>query len=223
MTRLRLLPPVVIALLVFAQAAADECERLPAPSVTVTRLEEPITINTQYGYRELTHLGSDIARTGQAILGLTRGKARASFSVTMTRHPDKTRRWECASPQILLTYGFSPMTIYVAKEIPKGTCAYDEVLRHEMRHVTAYRSHLAAIEPKVREALTARFVTGEPWRGPLGQPPRQLQREISERWQPYMEHEINLGMAAQKEIDAPEEYARVLDSCNGEIRRLTRQ
>ena len=210
-------------LFVAPPSKADECDRLPAPSITVKRTEEAININTQYGYRQLTHLGSDIARTGHVILGLTRGTARVSFSVKMARHVDRTRRWECASPQLIVSYGFSPMTVYVAREIPKGTCAYNKVFRHEMRHVAAYQAHLEAIEQNLRETVTARFAIGKPWRGPLGQAPRALQRELVERWQPYLEREINLGMAAQKAIDSPEEYALVLDACDGEIRRLTRQ
>ena len=219
--RLVFLPLITLALP--TPVRADECDRLPAPTVTVKRTEEPISINTQYGYRQLTHLGSDIARTGHVILGLTRGNARVSFSVQMARYVDRTRRWECASPQLVVTYGFSPMTVYVAREIPKGTCAYDEVFRHEMRHVNAYQKHLADIEQNLRDTLTARFATGKPWRGPLGQAPRVLQRELVERWQPYLEREINLGMEAQKAIDSPEEYALVLDACDGEIRRLTSQ
>lgn len=218
--RLAFLPAFAFTL--SAPALADECDRLPAPSVTVKRIDEPIKVDTQYGFRQLTHLGSDIGRAGHVIVGLTRGKARARFSVVMSRHVDRSRRWECSSPHITVTYGFSPMIVYVAKEIPQGTCAYDEVFRHEMLHVNASQEHIAALEQKLRDALAARFVTGQPWRGPVGQAPRLLQRELVDLWQPYLEREINLGMEAQKAIDSPEEYARVMNSCEGEIGRLTK-
>ena len=39
---------------------------------------------------------------------------------------------------------------------------------------------------------------------------------------PFVKREINKVDAAQALIDTPEEYARVAESCNGEVRRLTR-
>lgn len=203
--------------------AADPCAELPKPSVTVKTLEAPLALNTSYGYRSLTNLGASQARPGQQVLGLTRGNATARFTANTPSIVDGGKRWECASPQIVLSYGFSPMTVYVAREFPPGSCAHKEIHEHEMRHVEAYRKHQADIEKTLADTLKARFATGEPWRGPAGQSNARLQDELNERWLPYVQRELRKVDAAQALIDTDEEYARVANACDGEItKRLQR-
>lgn len=217
--------PVILALLALAPpvSAADLCADLPKPSVTIKRLEAPIALNTTYGYKSLTNLGSARARPGQQVLGLTRGNATARFASNTPAVIDASGRWECASPQIVLTYGFSPLTVYIAREFPPGSCAHKEIHEHEMRHVQTYQTHLADIEKNLTETLNARFATGAGWRGPAGQAAARLQSELNERWLPYVQREIQKVDAAQALIDTAEEYARVTNACDGEIaRRLLR-
>jgi hypothetical protein len=208
-----------LMLLLAINCQADECEQLPKPSVTVKRLDERVTVNKQFSYKELTHLGSAVARPGNQVLGLTSGKAVVQFSSNTPRYVDKTGQWECASPQLALTIGFSPMTVYVAKEFPEGSCAYKEIYAHELRHVKTYQTHLASIEKDVTETLSRRFATGAPWRGPVGQTRLRIQQELDERWLPYIQREIGHADEAQSLIDTPEEYARVANACNGEVKK----
>lgn len=222
--------PVALALLTIAllalawpAVAADPCTELPKPSVTVKQLETPLALNTTYSYRSLTNLGAAQARPGQQVLGLTRGNATARFASNTPSIVDGGQRWECTSPQIVLTYGFSPMTVYVAREFPPGSCAHKEIHEHEMRHVQAYRKHQADIEKTLAETLNARFATGAPWRGPAGQVTARLQDELNERWLPYVQRELRKVDAAQALIDTSEEYERVANACDGEIaKRLQR-
>ncbi|HLO63909.1 MAG TPA: hypothetical protein VK165_13200 [Azonexus sp.] len=209
----------VLSLLALAGTAraADPCADLPKPSVTIKRLEAPIALNTAYGYRSLTNLGSARGRPGQQVLGLTRGNATARFASHTPVVVDARGRWECASPQIVLTYGFSPLTVYVAREFPPNSCAYKEIHEHEMRHVQTYQTHLADIEKTLTDALNARFATGDVWRGPAGQATARLQSELNERWLPYVQREIGKVDAAQARIDTVEEYTRVTNACDGQI------
>lgn len=204
-------------------AWADECDRLPPPSVAVKRIGEPFATKTQYGYKLLHDLGESLARPGSQILGLTHGNVIVQFETQSPSYLDPTGRWECLSPQLTLTYGFKPMTVYVAKEFPAGSCAYKEIHAHELRHVKAYQEHLAAIEKELTETLQRRFTGSGPWRGPTGEMQAKLQRELDERWIPYVNREIDRVQSAQALIDTPEEYARVADSCGGEIRKKTQQ
>ena len=209
-------------LLCSSPLAADVCDQLPRPSVAVHRLEEPLTVNRQYGYRELTHLGSTVARPGQQVLGLTRGRASARFSLSIASRVERYGRWECASPQLTVTYGFSPLTVYVAREFPEGSCAFKEIYQHEMRHVKTYQAHLVSIENELTATLNHRFASDGPWRGPAGETRMALERELSERWLPYIQRAIDRVDADQSLIDSADEYARVADSCKGEIRQLMR-
>lgn len=167
-------------------------------------------------------MGAALARPGKEVLGLTRGNAIVSFATNSPSYIDRTGRWECTSPQISVTYGLSPITVYVAREFPEGSCAYKEIYEHEMRHVKAYQAHIADIEKVLLDALNARFSTGAPWRGTPGQTGARLQQELNERWTPYVQREFNRVEEAQSKIDTPEEYERVANACDGEIRKRTR-
>lgn len=212
----------ILAALPFGNCLADPCDELPKPSVKIERLPTRLALNTSYSIAALNNLGASVVRPGHQVLGLTRGTASASLGSRTPGMLDSRRRWECASPQIILRYGFSPLTVYVAREFPPGSCAHREIYEHEMRHVKTYEDHLVAIEKDLSEALNARFATGNPWRGPAGEVAARLQRELDERWLPYVQRQIRAVEQAQALIDTDEEYARVADSCDGEIKKVMR-
>ena len=209
-------------LLIASPSQADPCAELPKPSVTIKRIDERISYNTEYSYKSLTNIGASLARPGKQVLGLTRGNATVSFASNTPAIIDPTGRWECASPQITLSFGFSPMTVYVAREFPEGSCAYKEIHEHEMRHVEAYQKHIASIEKELTEMLNARFATGAVWRGPVGQTASRLRQELDARWAPYVQRQIKRVDEAQAKIDTAEEYERVANACGGEISKVLR-
>jgi hypothetical protein len=213
---------VLPLLLIASPSRADPCDELPKPSVTIKRIEERLSYNTEYSYKSLTNIGASLARPGKQVLGLTRGNATVSFASNTPSIIDPTGRWECTSPQITLTFGFSPMTVYVAREFPEGTCAYKEIREHEMRHVEAYQKHIAGIEKELTESLNARFATGAVWRGPVGQTAARLRQELDARWAPYVQRQIKRVDEAQAKIDTAEEYERVANACGGEISKVLR-
>lgn len=216
----RLLAPLLLALLA-GPAQAASCDQLPPPSVQVKLLEEKPLVDTHYGYKELSFLGALASGSGNYALGLTRGSAAAQFASGSFSASDRSQRWECSSPQLILSLGFKPMTVYIAKEFPAGSCAYNEIYEHEQRHVKAYQEHLAGIAKDLEEALKRRFADGL-WHGPIGQSKAMLQQELNDRWLPYIQREIRRVDETQALIDTPEEYARVADACDGAIRKVLR-
>jgi hypothetical protein len=210
----------LIFLLIFCgPVRADECDSLPPPSVTLRRIEAPVSVDTRYDYKSITVLSTDEHHPAGRVLGLTRGTARVGFEIRGKVILDASQRWECVSPQIVLSYGFSPLTVYVAREFPPGSCAYREIHLHELRHVETYREHAAAIEPDLLASLKRRFATGAPTRAPVGETRARLERELQERWLPYVQREMERVRASQALIDTPEEYLRVSGLCHGEIQR----
>lgn len=209
-------------LLIASPSRADPCDELPKPSITIKRIEERISYNTEYSYKSLTNIGASLARPGKQVLGLTRGNATVGFASSTPAIIDPAGRWECASPQITLSFGFSPLTVYVAREFPEGTCAYKEIHEHEMRHVETYQKHIASMEKELTASLTARFATGAVWRGPVGQTATRLRQELDARWVPYVQRRIKHVEEAQAKIDTAEEYARVANACDGEIGKVLR-
>lgn len=200
--------------------AADSCAELPKPSVSLQKLDEPVKQDDRYGYRTLTSLAGERTRPNQTVLGLTRGKVVARIALRAPRLVDASGRWECLSPQLQVSFGYAPLTVHVAREFPPGSCAYQEILAHEQKHVEAYRKHALAIEQEIAATFAARFtVDPQPWRGAAGELGERLQKELDERWLPFIQRRLAAVEAAQAEIDAPEEYERVSRACDGEIRK----
>ena len=212
-------------LLAMSPARAEEanaCEQLPKPSVTIKHLDEEISFNTRYSYRQLTSMSGEKLRPGSRVLGLTRTNGIAQFALNMPAIQDATERYECASPQITLTLGFKQMTVYVGREFPVGSCAYKEILEHEMRHVKTYQAHIAKVEQAVQEDISRRFMTGDVWRGLAGLGFARVNKELEERWLPYVNREMLKVESAQALIDTPEEYARLSEACGGEVKKLAK-
>ena len=207
-----------LSLVLTANAAwADLCAGLPPPAATVQKLEARVATNLEFSVAGLTRLAVEIARPRQQVLGLTRGQAVVRYKLEIQRQLDPSGQWECASPKIALTYGFDPITVFVAREFPPGSCAYQEIHAHELRHLETYKAQVDKVEAEITQALQRRFAGPTPWRGPAGQAQERLQQELGERWIPYVKLLLERGEADQARIDTPEEYARVAASCNGEI------
>lgn len=200
-------------------AHAAECEQLPPSGVSVKRVDEPVVVNLQYSYKTLKGMSADYSRQNTQVLGLTRGQATTRLKTNSTVLADPGGRWECASHRISIEYGFSPMTVYVGKEFPRGTCAFDEIYEHELKHVRTYQEHAKKIESEINEALKQRFETKEPSRGARGETQQRLAAEINERWLPFIKRLLEQANAEQRLVDSPEEYERVSASCGGAIKK----
>jgi hypothetical protein len=214
--------PVLVPLLLALHAGSvqsTECAQLPPSTVNVKRLETPISLNLEYSYKTLKALGEDYTRNNIEVLGLTRGTGIAKFEIKTQVSRTAKSDWECSSVTVSLEYGFSPITVYVGREFPQGSCAYDEIYRHELMHVSAYTEHAKKIEQEITETLKYRFERNTPWRQAGGLSQLRLQAEINERWVPYLKRMLDKVKVEQRGIDSPEEYARVAASCDGAIKR----
>lgn len=89
----------------------------------------------------------------------------------------------------------------VASEIPPGSCAYARVMNHEQTHVRLHRE----IARQFREL-------DYPW----------ISGGSSAAILTYAKQELDRLMQAQVLFDSPEEYARNLSVCGGEITRLVK-
>ena len=124
---------------------------------------------------------------------------------------------------MLLIYQDEHVLDDVAREacyVKSGALAHDLHQAGKFRGASPLQSIATATSVQMRGGK--RFVTDGPWRGPVGQARARLQQELEERWAPYIRREMNKVDAAQALIDTPEEYARVAESCGGEVKRLTR-
>lgn len=213
-------------------AAANAAAAAPARTPFQIRCEDTIsktisvlsaqangyTINNQLPYRALTLKTGSIDGRSET-LGLTVTRAQYSAKLGGPILQDPVSGYECVAPRVEITLNYSPVLIYVGNEFAPGTCAYNGILAHELRHLKAYMDNLVRVEKVVRAALNKRF-EARPLYAPSGTAQSALQHEINSVWFPFIQAEFDKGKPEQAKIDTPQEYARLADSCNGEIRQI---
>lgn len=195
------------------------CEDAMRKTVTVLITQDNgYTIDNTQSYRALTALKGK-APANAFVLGLTRAQGRLSIGSDGALLRDPLSGDECIAPKIDVELYYTPIVIYVGSEFAPGTCAYQEILAHEMRHLKAYRDHLPKVEKTVRKALSDRF-GNKPLYARSGQASVSLKREIDTGWMPYMKRELASVEMQQAAIDTPQEYARLSRVCKGEVQSL---
>ncbi|NTV09227.1 MAG: hypothetical protein HGA47_00425 [Zoogloea sp.] len=217
--------PVLIPMLAWATLAAagsefqTRCEtRLPRASYQVTVQEGGYSVDSRFSYRALGSMGL-AAAAGQQVLGLTKLDSKALFSIDAPGLSDPASGYECIAPHVRVTLVYSPMKVFVGREFPPGTCAYQAILEHEMRHVRTNQEHLVEVEKTVNQALARRF-TGQPFYARRGEAQGAIEDEMKNQWLPWLQAELKKVEAKQALIDTPEEYRRLGLSCGGEVQRL---
>jgi hypothetical protein len=197
------------------EAGLDGANR--RPTVSVEAHDTGYRVDNSLSWRALTRLKRE--RAGAYVLGLTRAESRVAISVEGTIAGDQDSGMECMSPRIAVSLSYLPIVVYVSSEFAPGTCAYREILAHEMRHLKAYVEYLPKVERTVRDALANRF-EGRPVVAPQGQALSRVQAELDGRWMPFIKHEMGRAKALQGRIDSALEYARLSKVCQGEVQSL---
>jgi len=211
-----------------ASATAAAQSRTPFQARCEDTIGESVSVlsSTQGGYRidntrsfhDLTRLKGRV-RPGSWVLGLTHTDARISIKVGGRILQDSASGYECVAPRVEVMLAYQPIVVYVSREFPPASCAYREVLAHEMRHLTTYQDFLPQAEERLRAALAARF-GGKPLYARSGQARDLLQREVDRSWMPFIKREMAGVEVLQAAIDTPQEYARLGKVCAGEVKSL---
>jgi hypothetical protein len=198
----------------FFQAMCED--RMQATVATVKSELNGYSIDNSVSLLQLPAKSHKQAPAGGFVLGLTvtRYGAQVNYRTSVMRNP--LSHFECTSANIVIKMAYEPTVIYVGKEFRPGTCAYREILAHEMRHLNTYFEQLPKVEMVVRAALARRF-PGKAVYGPTGEATAALKREIEEVWGPFFDAQMKKADQAHDVIDTPQEYARLSRVCKGEV------
>jgi hypothetical protein len=194
------------------------CEDLGPTAVVMTAGGSGYSIDNSLSYKALGRL-KEHTPGGSYVLGLTRTESRISVAVDGGMLTDPQTGHECIAPKISVSLTYVPIVIYVGSEFRPETCAYQEILAHEMRHLKTYLDQLPKVEAVVGAALKQRF-PAKPIYAPAGQAKALLDREMDRRWMPYIKNEMTRVERLQAAIDTPQEYARLSKVCKGEVQLL---
>jgi hypothetical protein len=202
-----------------ARSFSSECEaRLETGDIRVRPEMTSYVEISSLGIGELT-TRKPPAERGERTLGLTIAHPTASIDFVQNGIHDPQSRDYCMRPRFTVRLSFSPVEVYVAREIPRGTCAYAEVVRHEEKHVLAYEQQLAKAAEFIANAMRAHY-SDTIYYGDSAQLLAELKEAAQKRWLPLAEKQLEAVEAVQQTIDSPEEYARYRTACGGEINRI---
>ena len=195
------------------------CERaVNNPAVVISTQQNGYSVDNTRSYRSLTALKGD-APANAYVLGLTRAESRMLISSAGPLLSDVFSGYECIAPKVTVQLNYAPITIFVGSEFAPGTCAYQQILAHEMRHLKTYLDYLPKVGGVVRGAMADRF-ENKPLYAKKGQAQAVLQREIDTSWMPWMKREMVKVEAQQAMIDTPGEYGRLSRVCKGEVQSI---
>ncbi|HEU4850581.1 MAG TPA: hypothetical protein VFT37_00340 [Telluria sp.] len=219
----------VLALsLLFASSAASartpfqaRCEDTIGKTVSVLSARDGgYRVDNTVSIRQLAQM-KRITTPNSYVLGLTRTESRVAVGAGGKLLQDPASGYECVAPRIDVKLFYVPIVVYVGSEFSPGSCAYREILAHEMRHLKTYLDHLPKVEATVSAALARRF-EGKPLYAPSGQASALLRGELNTGWMAFIKGEMEKVEPLQAAIDTPREYARLSEVCGGEVQSLIR-
>ncbi len=207
-----------------AQSGVAACPDFAPARVTLDMQVAPLRTDYSQSIRQLAQKPGRrpvAGRTANAhTLGLAAIQYNQQWQVNVVTASLGQGRY-CGAAQVLtVSFGYDERTVYVARELPKGSCIHAEVLAHEMRHVAVdeqlLREYVPVLKRRLEEvAARARTVQGRSERqvmSAIEQPIKAAMRQLMEEFG----RERN---ARQARVDTPAEYERIGRSCDGEINR----
>jgi len=128
--------------------------------------------------------------------------------------------------EVDLTLQTDEMTVYIASEIPRGTCTYKAVVEHELKHVEIARNYLNHVLP-VAEAHIREFLRRVGVVRTTADRKEETTRQINKAIEAYMaplnENIITALKNMEDELDTREEYSRLQELCPGEMSEFMRR
>lgn len=228
--RLLLTALVLLAVPALARPAAAQsagCPRFDRPVLQVDTQVVPLKRDFDKTLPQLQAMPGRSAGPAGAQAGQVLGLAHATFGerwqVGAHYSPQPGGAVCAALSKLTVTFGFQERVVYVARELPPGSCIQREVLNHEMKHVATDEALLREFMPTFKrrlETVVARQgtvrVRGQDQaltalRQPIDAAVNDLMREFSSERE-----------KRQAKVDTLEEYRRVSKSCNGELAKYVK-
>ena len=203
-------------------AFQDECsQRLPATTVQVQSQPSAVTYDFSLNVAALTRRKKAAGPHGKT-LGLTEHRLRLESSWQGQMLFDKKSGLYCSRPQLRMTVAVGPQHVFVGREFPRGSCAFNEIVEHELRHVRANQAQLEAMAQELQQALQESF-GNRIFYGSRQELRDAFSRNLTSGWMPWAESRFRQVDAAHDAIDSPAEYARNRTMCDAEVPRLLKQ
>ncbi|MEN0036332.1 MAG: hypothetical protein AAGC78_04660 [Cellvibrio sp.] len=202
------------------------CEQnLPPVAISINRHEGTVNESNTESIRRLNDIRlktNDHASEGD-MLGLTLAQLSWEYNVMYRSFQMLEPNIHCARPEIKVDMVVINHTVYIAKELPRGSCEYEVIREHEYRHVKINEENFKNYAKKLADDFQKEF-NSKIYYGPLDVVDKAIKDEMQKYWGPFIERTTKKlekdGHNLHKSIDTPEEYARIPSMCSGGITRI---
>lgn len=201
---------------------AQGCPPQQAATVTINVVNNPPVYDNSYSSAELGEVPIDtrISQHSDEVFitgGLTRGEITTSWNTSFSKLLDESSGLSCLwLKSVDLTLSYTP-TVYIASEHRPGSCRYNVIMEHEVRHVNTdimtLNEYLPLIQQNLQYAVNTLGVHG-PYLDMQMQSIQQNMRDvISGRLRDTLLEMDSLRRQRQQLIDTRQEYMRLSRLC----------
>lgn len=196
----------------------------PARILIVPRFDTP-GIDNSKSLSEVAQLSGTIAYAAgsrhETPVGLTVSRLGVQTSYLISTEGPALSAARCGQiSEIRLAFGFENTTIYIAREVPSGTCGYMEVLAHENKHVATNKGILNDYQARVSQYLAdAARQAGVIYGSSAAEVEQILRSRMTTPLKLLSDSITRDQNYRQSLIDTKEEYSRLSRSCNNQISR----
>jgi len=191
------------------------CEAsLPATRIEVDAAPVLYGMDRTRSWRELSALGGE-ATPGMRPLGLTTAIVSHKASVETAGVEEQRSGRVCVRPSIEVELSATPMTVYIGREMAGDPCRDAVTLAHEMKHVAVYRDEMARIAQDVRARLESLYANRILYFASRSEAQREVKAALGAEVGRLLADNAKRIKDRQRDVDTPEEYARVGAACGG--------
>ncbi len=204
------------------------CDPYPVIDVNVTPIFEEPRIDTSHTLADIRRIYTQpekvISLHEGVALGLTRYEPVIEFRAPLLKVKLGDGSSCARIEKIDASIGYRNVTIYIAQEIARDSCAMGHVLEHERKHVAVNRGVLVNYVPRIQNKLKEYMQINGVYRGADPDYAESLMREKTEFILKDAARKImDENRRLQKSVDTPEEYARNSVVCGGRINDIVRK
>ena len=199
----------------------------PPVRLTLTPVFDTPTYDYQVSLASIQQLAIDTQHSihESLAMGLTRYKPFIQFSVPIKGCTNRITGQTCLHLEdATVEFGYHDVIVYVANEIPYQSCGFTAIYDHEQKHIAVNQELLQEYTPLIQSTL-------EDYLNRFGvictNDPDQTKQELDTHFQTML-NQWNEQIATenhrrQQLVDSTEEYQRITNSCNGEVKDIARQ
>ena len=196
------------------------CESSLEPAVFEVRTEPSrVLYDFSKSTAELTAMKQPASK-GLFTLGLTVTNVSLRGSWNWSAMTTK-KGTSCLRPDMRVLVTVNPQTVYVAREFPQGTCAFNDIVSHELRHVQTNQAHMERVAQHFQERIN-NYYGQRIFYGDIDTMRKQVREAFEDHWQVAIQNELLAVETLHARIDTPQEYARNDVMCDGIVPRTLR-